>query len=301
MPIGFALVKGLETLQIVPGAALGSLTPPGYVANNPNANPLTNVSSYHGILLPQEIYGRNPAVASQADIYYGNAVKAYPTAGYTLAVSSDSANDTSAGTGARTVLVRFLDALWVPHTALFTLNGQTLVNTPTQVDGIANVAGQTAMRINGMEVTTVGTGLVNAGNIYGFDNSSGVTGGVPTTMAKCFDVIAVGDNISAPGSFSVPAGYRFILQAAIPSFDDITTTVKYGSVRMAQSCNCTAPGQAPIFQSKLLGQLTSQSGTNLIEFEQFPIVEAYNDIKFSGAASAAAVMSVVATGMLWQL
>lgn len=296
MPIGFALVKGLESMQLVPGAQLGSATPPSIYQGNMSANPLTNISTYHGALLPKQIYGKNATLSAQSDLWGMNVAKTFPTVAYTLAVISDSTNDAGAGTGAQTVLVQFLDANWNAHTALYTMNGQTAVTVPTQVDGIANATPQTAIRINGMEVVTAGTGLANAGNITANDSTNTYTAGVPVTAAKTFDYMFAGDNVSTPGSFSVPAGYRFVLMSCIPSFDDITTTVKYGSARWAQNVVSGGP-----MHQHLLGQLTSQSGTNLIEFEQFPIVEAKCDIKFSGAASAAAIMSCIATGMLWQL
>ena len=283
MPIGFAIPKGLESMFIVPGTGLGSANPPVG-------------STLRGVLLPKQIYGKNNALAAQADLWGLNTTKTFPTSSFTLAVISDSVADTGAGTGAQTVLVQFLDGNWAPHTALYTLNGQTAVTVPTQVDGVASSTPQTAIRINGMEVVTTGTGLANAGNITANDSSNTYTTGVPVTAAKCFDYMFAGDNVSTPGSFSVPAGHRFVLMSAIPSFDDITTTVKYGSCRWAQNIVINGP-----MHQHLLGQLTSQSGTNLIEFEHYPIVEAQCDIKFSGAASAAAAMSVIGTGMLWRL
>lgn len=71
-------------------------------------------------------------------------------------ISSTSANDTSAGTGARTIKITYLDAAANgPFTETITLNGVTAVDTVN-----TNIA-----LIEKMEVVTVGAGGGNAGTI----------------------------------------------------------------------------------------------------------------------------------------
>ena len=69
-------------------------------------------------------------------------------------IASASANDTSAGTGARTVKITYLDQLGNgPYTETITLNGTTYVNTTN-----TNIC-----FIEQIEVITAGSGGVNAG------------------------------------------------------------------------------------------------------------------------------------------
>jgi hypothetical protein len=70
-------------------------------------------------------------------------------------IVSTSANDTSAGTGARTITINYLDTSFVLHAETVTLNGTTPVNT----------VGTNIAYIESLVVATVGSGQVNAGTI----------------------------------------------------------------------------------------------------------------------------------------
>ena len=87
-------------------------------------------------------------------------------------ISSSSANDTSAGTGARTILITYFDnSMSGPNTETITLNGTSSVNT---------VASNIRF-IEKIEVLTAGSGGVNAGTITLF-NSTGGGGGTLATI-----------------------------------------------------------------------------------------------------------------------
>jgi hypothetical protein len=76
------------------------------------------------------------------------------TANAQRSIASANANDTSAGTGARTVKITYLDSTGAgPYTETVTLNGTTYVNTVA-----TNIC-----FIEQMEVITVGSGATNAG------------------------------------------------------------------------------------------------------------------------------------------
>lgn len=74
--------------------------------------------------------------------------------GETMDVVSSSANDTSAGTGARTILIIGVDASGESASEIITMNGTTTVVTTTLFKGI-----------NKVNVLTVGSLTYNAGNI----------------------------------------------------------------------------------------------------------------------------------------
>ena len=77
------------------------------------------------------------------------------------------------------------------------LNGQTAVNTVNSY-----------LYVNGLTVTSVGSGGANAGNIK--VGTGTVTAGVPAVL---YDMIAIGYNNRTTGHYCIPAGYTgFLVQ-----------------------------------------------------------------------------------------
>jgi hypothetical protein len=111
-----------------------------------------------------------------------------------LDIVSTSANDTSAGTGTRTVEVTYLDASGNIQITTVTLNGTTAV----PLTGIAATA------ILWMEAVTGGALEVSQGTI------SLRKVGAPTTI---YEQIVAGGNKSMSGRFRVPTGYTAYLVA----------------------------------------------------------------------------------------
>ncbi len=123
----------------------------------------------------------------------------YLTSATVLKVSSSSTDDTSAGTGARTVQLYGLDGDYNEINEVVTLNGQTAVNTT-----------QSFLRIYRMIVRSAGTGEQNAGIIYA--GTGTVTSGVPANVYASINGIA-GSNQSLMSLWTVPAGHTaYILQ-----------------------------------------------------------------------------------------
>lgn len=109
------------------------------------------------------------------------------TAAVSMEVVSSSANDTAAGTGARTVSIDYLDAAYAAQTVVLTMNGTTPVAMPVPV-----------MRVNGMRVATSGTfGGNNIGNL-----SLRLAGGLGATFAY----LRAGIGLSRTSLYTVPAG-----------------------------------------------------------------------------------------------
>jgi len=135
----------------------------------------------------RSIVGRNPAVGlSVEDVWDPGGVLVYATAGEQLELSSTDANDTSAGTGARTVKLFYQDNDYVRQEEIITLNGVSVVTT-TATD---------IFRVEAMEVITAGTGAENAGQLNLTVVSAGATRGA----------MLVGENITKDGHYTVPAG-----------------------------------------------------------------------------------------------
>jgi hypothetical protein len=113
-----------------------------------------------------EKFGRNSDIdtAAPETIWASGGSYAYPDAAETVEIVSDDANDTSAGTGARTVMLYCLDSDWMEITQSATLNGTSAVSLATD-----------CIRYNRMIVTSAGSGGTNAGNLTLRVESGGAT------------------------------------------------------------------------------------------------------------------------------
>lgn len=147
--------------------------------------------------------GNNPDIVGQEDIWTGGGTYPWMTAATSLEIVSSSANDTAAGTGARTVQIQGLDANYVEVNQTITLNGVTPVAVPTQI-----------FRINAALVVTAGSGNTNAGTVTIRDSGGG------TTRA----VLQAGYGISRQSQFTIPAGYTGIINTFLLSINRPSTS-----------------------------------------------------------------------------
>ena len=141
---------------------------------------------------PVVVFGYNGDVDTATETVwpYGG-ILPFPSAALQMSVSSDSANDTSSGTGARTIYIQGLDANHNTISETVTLNGQTAVTTV-----------KSYLHINEAYVASAGSGDSAAGSIY--IGTGVVTAGVPATV---YDIIAFDYNRRITGSYTIPAGY----------------------------------------------------------------------------------------------
>lgn len=114
----------------------------------------------------------------------------YPSTPMAMTVSSTSADDTAAGTGARTVVISGLVDDFESSTETVTLDGQNPVSVPGNW-----------IRINRVSADDVGSGNVNAGDIH--IGSGTVTAGVPATT---YGFIEMGDGTSLSSVFTFAKG-----------------------------------------------------------------------------------------------
>lgn len=145
--------------------------------------------SWHKLIFK---FGNNSDIdASLETVWSHGGLYSYPAAATVMTVSSSSANDTAAGTGARTVLVSGLDADYNEISETVTLNGQSAVSTT-----------KSYLRMFRAYVVTAGSGETAAGTIY--VGTGTVTSGVP---ANVYAEIAHGENQTTMAVWTVPAGY----------------------------------------------------------------------------------------------
>lgn len=155
------------------------------------------------------VFGYNPDVdTSEESVWPDGGTIPHPTVASVLTVSSSSASDTSAGTGARTVFIEGVDGSFNIVSETVILNGQTAVNTT-----------QSYLFVNSLFVLTAGSGGQNAGNIN--VGTGVVTAGVPAVL---YDIIAIGYNNRTTGHYCVPAGYTGYMTSGV-----ITTGQASGS------------------------------------------------------------------------
>jgi hypothetical protein len=138
------------------------------------------------------VFGFNPDVdTAQVTVWPLPSLITFPAAPLQMTVSSTNANDTSNGTGARTIVVEGLDANYNEVSETVTMNGQTAVTMTAFL-----------IRINYAYVATAGSGNGAAGDIY--IGTGTVTAGVPATT---YDIVKFDYNTTITGSWTVPAGY----------------------------------------------------------------------------------------------
>jgi hypothetical protein len=156
-------------------------------------------------------FGVNQSVGTSFSTIWngGGTLYAYPAAATVFKISSSDANDTSAGTGARTVLINGLDANYAEASETVILNGQTAVNTVNSY-----------IRFHYMEVSTAGSGGTAAGTIYA--GTGTVTAGVPATV---YGQITIGYNTSTSAMWTVPAGYTAYLTSCTWTSGNTTANI----------------------------------------------------------------------------
>lgn len=125
----------------------------------PEANHLWEAAALGDIpgLTYVKVQGTNPALTTTFEPLWGESAAYVPqvAALSTPYCASGSANDTSAGSGARTISVTGVNTSFARFTETVTMNGQTSVNLAT-----SNV-----LFIDKITVLTAGAGLLNAGII----------------------------------------------------------------------------------------------------------------------------------------
>jgi hypothetical protein len=137
-------------------------------------------------------FGINATVGtSNETVWIGSNTYTFPAAASVLKVSSSSASDAAAGTGARTVQIQGLNAAYEAVVETVILNGQTEVNTTNSY-----------LRVNKMTVLTAGSGGTSVGNIYA--GTGTVTAGVPAVVVNQTGILS---NESESAFYTVPAGF----------------------------------------------------------------------------------------------
>lgn len=172
-------------------------------------------------------FGRNANVKSAGyeTIWDGSELYPWPTAAETLNVVSSDTNDTSAGTGARTVEIEGLDSNWDVLTETVSMNGTTNVTTTNSF-----------LRVYRARVVTAGSTGTNAGTITMTNTTSSNviaqisvdTSGFGQTLMACYTIPngKTGYLISVNGSSSKDNEHTFRLLARDNTVTDAAWNTK---------------------------------------------------------------------------
>lgn len=219
-------------------------------------------------------FGSNPDVGtSEETIWDQGGLYSYLASASVIKVSSSNSNDTSSGTGARTVILYGLDADYNEISETITLNGQTEVNTTLSY-----------LRVYRCQVTSAGSSGTAAGDIY--FGTGNVTSGVP---ANIYAKIIIGENQTLMGIYTVPSGHTgYIFSGTMCSGTE--TANKY----ITSKLKVRPFGQ--VFQTRAL--VTINSGFVPFDFGVAPTILEKSDIEArgftsSGTAQISATFSIV--------
>jgi hypothetical protein len=163
------------------------------------------------------VSGYNTSVGTTYEtIWSESTVYAYPASASVMEISSSSANDTAAGTGARTVTIYGLDGNYNQINETVSLNGQTAVNTTNSF-----------LRVLHLTVNTAGSGGAAAGTIYA--GTGAVTTGKPANVYGAYTA----DGGATACIYTVPAGYTgyvfdFLVSSGITTANAFSSLGLYG-------------------------------------------------------------------------
>ena len=220
-------------------------------------------------------FGQNSVVGNSVEtIWQQGGLYSYPPSATTMTVSSSNTNDTSAGTGARTVLISGLDGDYNEISETITLNGQTAVTTTNSF-----------LRVNRAIVLTAGSGGANAGIIY--VGTGTVTTGVPANVYTTIN--GDGTNQSLQAFWTVPANYNaYIHQTNISTGNSSNTPAVLKTLLVARP-------HGGVFNTKEVIVLTD--GNHLQNYS-FPItLTEKTDIEFRAESSSGSVDFDVSASM----
>lgn len=141
------------------------------------------------------VYGHRAAPVAGDDIWEGGGAYPFLTVASKLEILSASANDTAAGTGARTFNVMGLDANFNQITEVITMNGVTPVVTVNSF-----------LRVNTCNIASAGSGNTNAGDVTLRVQGAG------STQA----IARAGYGFAKSCVFTVPNGFTLLVTDILP-------------------------------------------------------------------------------------
>ena len=148
------------------------------------------------------VYGHRATPVAGDDVWEGGGAYPLQSTATKLEILSASANDTAAGTGARTFVIQGLDTNFNQISETITMNGVTPVQTAL-----------TYLRVNSLTIATSGSGQVNAGDV-----TLRVTGAGATQA-----IARAGYGFAKQCVFTVPNGFTLLVTDVLPECGGVNT------------------------------------------------------------------------------
>jgi hypothetical protein len=225
-------------------------------------------------------FGQVSTSATTANQVVRNTVYTEQTTNAQRSIASANANDSSAGTGARTVRITYLDQTGAgPFTETVTMNGVTYVNTvATNICFIEKIevmsVGSTGSNVGILTLkaatagggATIGTVTATANRTFWAHHY------VPTGKTTYVSGVSVGNASTVVGS-----GAFFILQARNPTVSTSPLTQVSDTVRLyGQSSTNTRAYLSPIQipgPAIVAAYVTPQAATALVQYASFDYID----------------------------
>lgn len=145
------------------------------------------VPNWKAVVIRGHVSGVNVVDGDHLMWHGGTSLRALPSSAEVMNISSNNANDTSAGSGMRSVLVKGLNSSYEE------------IEEIVQMNGLSNVATSLSyIRVNSMVGYSAGATEYNEGTIRCVGSVSGLE----------LDAMEPGDSVSATGGYTIPIGYR---------------------------------------------------------------------------------------------
>ena len=219
--------------------------------------------------------GFTPAMTTaESDVWSYGGKYTFPAVAGTLSMVSSSAADASAGYGARTVKVEYLDENYARQFETVTLNGVT----PVTMTG-------SAIRVNGMNVLTAGSAAQASGSISLFKNAAG---------SVVHGYITPGYTAARSSVYTVPAGFNLYITTVDMSFGYAANQTHYARLylRIKQLNKVLSTLFYPFVEA-----VVANSVATIALPVPIKVVEKV-DFKVSGIASATGTASAVLRGWM---
>lgn len=200
------MAPATEAKQDIGNTSLNSmdLKLPNQVASSVPVMPLDyGIAVARGLIVgvtTKTVNGYNNATPTSLEPIWSHSAGSYPwpTAAVTLTVGSSNANDTSAGSGARSVLITYIDATTFAEVqTIVALNGTTPVTITTN-----------CWRVNDFRVYTTGSTTLSGSNagVLWLGYGAFVSG---TGHASQLSRIYIGENVHQQAIYTVPVSKVF--------------------------------------------------------------------------------------------
>lgn len=208
-------------------------------------------------LIQRQGFNSDVDTAATEDVWAAGGTRTAPTSGGQVSVSSDSVADTSAGTGARTVTIDYLDDTWVEQSETITMNGVVAVTT----------VATDVYRIQRMYVATAGAGGAAAGNI------------TATISANTQAYITAGENDTQLSHYTVPEGKsaKFVRFTASQNGATADNDIKFQS---------RDPNGTGLWETFYIAQLDGNATSYVSDQPNAPTFTEHTDLRVTSTVSA---------------